>query len=185
LKHVAQLPKAMRLSRQGRAWVPFFTRGWRPYPTRREAGTGRGSNLTHGYPSNIQPTKYFSPTFIFSLAQHSLGNPNRIPPFLSIPPVPHTRRRPHTHAALSPPDAARRPPIAAACRPPLPKLRRLVALISIPLPLCHQASKKGLEKKQLPITVLEIRLPGESSLLFEMRQESNAKESLGKSTPRR
>jgi hypothetical protein len=47
-------------------------------------------------------------------------------------------------------------------------------------PLCHQASKKGLEEKQLPITVPEIRLPGESSLLFEICQESNAKESLGK-----
>jgi hypothetical protein len=55
-----------------------------------------------------------------------------------------------------------------------------VALISILLPLCHQVSKKGLEKKQLPITVLEIRLLGESSLLFEIYQESNAKESLDK-----
>jgi hypothetical protein len=55
-----------------------------------------------------------------------------------------------------------------------------MALISILLPLFHQASKKGLEKKQLPITVLEIRLPGESSLLFEICQESNVKESLGK-----
>jgi hypothetical protein len=52
-----------------------------------------------------------------------------------------------------------------------------VALNAILLPLCHQASKKGLEKRQLPITVLEIRLPGKSSLLFESRQESNAKES--------
>jgi hypothetical protein len=60
------------------------------------------------------------------------------------------------------------------------KQHRLMALISILLPLCHQASKKGLEKKQLPVTVLEIRLPGESSLLFEICQESNAKESLGK-----
>jgi hypothetical protein len=55
-----------------------------------------------------------------------------------------------------------------------------MALISILLPLCHQASKKGLEKKQLPIAVLEIRLPGESSLLFDICQESNVKESLGK-----
>jgi hypothetical protein len=47
-------------------------------------------------------------------------------------------------------------------------------------PLCHQASKKGLEEKQLPITVPEIRLPGESSLLFENCQESSAKESLDK-----
>jgi hypothetical protein len=57
---------------------------------------------------------------------------------------------------------------------------RLVALISSLLPLCHQASKKGLEEKQLLITVLEIRLPGESSLLFEICQESSAKESLEK-----
>jgi hypothetical protein len=48
------------------------------------------------------------------------------------------------------------------------------------LPLCHQASKKGLEEKQLPITIPEIRLPGESSLLFENCQESSAKESLDK-----
>jgi hypothetical protein len=61
-----------------------------------------------------------------------------------------------------------------------PKQHRLVALISNLLPLCHQASKKGLEKKQLLITVLEIRLPGESSLLIEICQESNAKESLEK-----
>jgi hypothetical protein len=54
------------------------------------------------------------------------------------------------------------------------------ALISNLLPLCHQASKKSLEEKQLPITVPEIRLPGESSLLFENCQESSAKESLDK-----
>jgi hypothetical protein len=42
-------------------------------------------------------------------------------------------------------------------------------------PLCHQASKKVLEEKQLPITIPEICLPGESSLLFENFQESSAK----------
>jgi hypothetical protein len=66
-----------------------------------------------------------------------------------------------------------------------PRQRRLEALIAILLPLCHQASKKGLEKKQQLITVLEIRLLDENSLLFESRQESNAKESLDKSIPRR
>jgi hypothetical protein len=55
-----------------------------------------------------------------------------------------------------------------------PRQHKLVALILILLPLCHQASKKGLEKKQLPITVLEI------SLLFEICQVSNARESLDK-----
>jgi hypothetical protein len=55
-----------------------------------------------------------------------------------------------------------------------------MALITNLLPLCHQASKKGLEKKLLPITALEIHLPGESSLLFEICKESNARESLDK-----
>jgi hypothetical protein len=61
-----------------------------------------------------------------------------------------------------------------------PRQHRLVALISNLLPLCHQATKKGLEEKQPLITVLEIRLLGESSLLFENCQESSAKESLDK-----
>jgi hypothetical protein len=68
----------------------------------------------------------------------------------------------------------------APVRPVQHRQHRLVALISNLLPLCHQASKKVLEEKQLPITVLEIRLPGESSLLFENCQESSAKESLEK-----
>jgi hypothetical protein len=49
-------------------------------------------------------------------AKHLLANPNRIPPFIPITPVPHTRRRPHQHTALGPPDDARRPPVAAARR---------------------------------------------------------------------
>jgi hypothetical protein len=124
----------------GRAWVPFFTRGLCPYPTRCQAGTGRGSDLTHGYPVGTRQTiteqnisvslfQQFSPTF--GPAQNSssghlvtLSRSKPVTRRSPIPPDPHTRRRPsprrsaRQHAALGPPQSRRRTPPSPPWCPP-------------------------------------------------------------------
>jgi hypothetical protein len=117
----------------GRAWVPFFTRGLCPYPTRCQAGTGRGSNLTHGYPVGTRQTiteqnisvslfQQFSPTFgpaqnsssghLVTLSRSKpVTRRSPIPPIPTraaapVPIVPHASTPP---SALPSPDAARRP----------------------------------------------------------------------------
>jgi hypothetical protein len=115
----------------GRAWVPFFTRGLCPYPTRCEAGTGWGSNLTHGYPvgtrqkitkQNISVSLFqqFSPTF-GPAQNYSSGRPSSNP---NSSPIPQFLTQSHTPIPTRAAAPAPQSPLAS----PHPSARRLAAL---------------------------------------------------------